>query len=161
VTIVTDPQNPQISAHFYYRDLVITEHRDFIDMNTKEGMQYLGNMQRLCNEILEPIIILLGEVQHVSSCFRCPRLNAVIGGKTNSQHMYAEAADQEFRIHLKDAYNKIMASRIPYSQLIYEFGSWVHVGVTDNALYPGKKRENWISSIVDGKVVYTAVTRAL
>ena len=161
IEIVTDPSNPQLSAHFFYKSLIITEHRDFIDMNATEGKQYIENMRRLCNEILEPIVVLLGEIPTISSCFRCPRLNAVIGGATNSQHMKAEAADKLYKIPLKDAFNKIMASQIPYSQLIFEFGSWVHAGIIDDVLYPGKKRQNLIASIANGKVVYTAVSKAI
>jgi len=161
VTVVSDPHNIQLSAHFSYLELVTTEHREYIEINANDGMKYIENMRRLCNEVLEPIIALLGEEPRISSCFRSPALNTVIGGSKTSQHMEAGAADQLFKMPLKTAFNKIMASKIPYSQLIYEFGRWIHIGIIDKKMHPGKVGQNLVASMVNGKAVYSLVTKAI
>ena len=65
----------------------------------------------------------------VTSGYRCPALNAAIGGAKDSQHMRGEAADficprfgtpTEVAAALRD-------SGIEYDQLLLEFGRWVHI----------------------------------
>jgi hypothetical protein len=151
----------QLSPHYTYGMFVRTEHREYIKQNFEEGKKYFSNMAKLCNQILEPEITLLGEVPDITSCFRCLGLNTAIHASATSQHMEAEAGDQRFKRALKDAFNKIAWSNIQYSQIILEFDSWVHVGFIDEVLHPGKKFQKFIASSVDGKTVYTPVTKPL
>lgn len=69
----------------------------------------------------------------VTSGYRCPALNAAIGGAKNSQHMRGEAADiicprfggpVEVATALRD-------SGVEYDQLLLEFGRWVHVSFSE------------------------------
>jgi zinc D-Ala-D-Ala carboxypeptidase len=156
----------QISPRFSYGMLTKTEHRDFIEENRKQGQKYLRNMANLCNNVLEPVWNLMGPIS-INSCFRCPGLNALIGGSINSQHMDAEAADTEYAgITLQQAFNKIAFSDIKYSQVILEFNQWIHVGVPDEILHPGKVGQKFIASRekqTDGtfKTIYTPVTKPL
>jgi hypothetical protein len=151
----------QLSPNFNVGMLVRTDHRDWMERNKTEGMNYVENMSRVCTEILEPVNKLLGPI-FVTSCFRCLGLNKAIGGALNSQHRYAEAADIVFVNRsgdgfLKAAFNTIASSQIIYSQLIYEFG-WVHVGITNEKLYPGKKLQKLQAFRINGKTTYRAVT---
>ena len=150
----------QLSPNFNIGMLVRTDHRDWMEKNKIEGMSYIENMSRICTEILEPVNSLLGPV-FVTSCFRCPGLNKAIGGASNSQHRYAEAADIVFINRsgddfLKAAFNAIASSQIIYSQLIYEFG-WIHVGITDEKLYPGKRLQKLQAFRINGKTTYSPV----
>lgn len=67
----------------------------------------------------------------VTSGYRCPALNRAIGSKETSDHTRAMAADikaPEFGSPAKLA--KFIGERADYlgvGQVIYEFGSWVHV----------------------------------
>ena len=146
-----------LSPHFTFGMMTNTENRNLLEQNRQEGLKYLDNLKKLCNDILEPIILLIGPM-FITSCFRCLTLNSSVGGAKNSQHTVAEAADTHYTISLNEAYNKIMASNIPYCQLIFEFAQWVHVSVQDPILYPGKIRQNLNASRVNGKTVYTVIT---
>jgi hypothetical protein len=149
-----------LSQHFTYGMMTNTENRKLLEQNRQEGLKYLDNLKTLCNNILEPVIFLIGPM-FITSCFRCLTLNSSVGGAKNSQHTLAEAADTRYTISLSEAYNKIMASNIPYAQLIMEFNSWIHVSVCDPILYPGKIRQNLNASRVNGKTVYTFITRPI
>lgn len=71
----------------------------------------------------------LGKPIYVSSGFRCPAVNAAVGGTGTSQHLLGCAAD----ITCFD--NKILfdlAKKLPFDQLIWEYGddnapAWVHI----------------------------------
>jgi hypothetical protein len=89
---------------------------------------------------LEEIRSLLGVPVLVSSGYRCPALNKAVGGSKGSAHMLGLAADftaPSFGTVLQTA-RKIAASGIEYDQLIYEFDSWVHIGLSGGA----PRREN-------------------
>ena len=166
ISTVTVGLDYQLSPNFTFGMLTKTEHREFLELNRKEGAQKLTNLARLCNEILEPVRTFMGSAL-ITSAFRCPALNTAIGGAKNSQHVQAEAADMEFTgategAPLREAFNKIaFTSTIQYSQIIFEFGQWIHMGLLNETLYPGKKLQKLIASTVNGKTVYTAVTKSI
>jgi hypothetical protein len=147
----------QLSPHFNFGMMTTTENRKLLDQNRSEGLAYINNLSKLCNNILEPILTLVGPT-YINSAFRCPDLNKAIGGVGKSQHMFAEAADTHYNVSLNEAYNKIAFSNIPFSQIILEFNQWVHVGIIDETLYPGKVGQKLIASRVNNKTVYTPVT---
>jgi len=125
-----------LSPHFTFEELTKTDHPEFADMNAAAGKLYMPEAMQLTG-LLEQVRELIGVPMIISSAFRCPQLNKAIGGVSNSQHCLFEAADTTYKgVSLKDAYNKIMASSIPFGQLIFEFGSWVHISVQDPERYP-------------------------
>jgi zinc D-Ala-D-Ala carboxypeptidase len=147
-----------LSPNFTLGMLTRTDNRKFLDKNLLEAQKYLPNLTRLCVEVLEPVRAMMGSLI-VSSCFRCKDLNNAIGGAKNSQHTVGEACDMEFvgateGDPLKAAFNKIAFSDLKYSQAIYEFGSWIHIGVVNEVLYPGKKQQKLVASRVKGKTIY-------
>ena len=51
------------------------------------------NLRALVDEVLDPLREAYGRPIRVNSGYRCPRLNTLVGGTPNSQHMRGEAAD--------------------------------------------------------------------
>lgn len=51
------------------------------------------NLRALVDEVLDPLREAYGRPVRVTSGYRCPRLNTLVGGAPNSQHMRGEAAD--------------------------------------------------------------------
>ena len=51
------------------------------------------NLRALVDEVLDPLREAYGKPIRVNSGYRCPRLNTLVGGSPNSQHMRGEAAD--------------------------------------------------------------------
>lgn len=93
----------------------------------------VANLTALVEAVLDPLRNRYGHPIHVSSGYRCPRVNAAVGGKRTSQHMTGEAAD----IYVGNPKDKAMLFSLiyyllPFDQLIWERGtdeapSWIHV----------------------------------
>ena len=69
---------------------------EFINLHkypdNKPTMQYVANMTYGCLMLLEPARQVVGPII-INSGFRNPRVNALVGGVRNSQHLLGQAAD--------------------------------------------------------------------
>lgn len=89
------------------------------------------NLHYLCNKVLEPARLRLGEPIVITSGYRCQKLNRLVGGVKNSQHTTGEAADirlpsMEYGNELFD----ILAASPFVDQLLFEHSGktiWLHV----------------------------------
>jgi zinc D-Ala-D-Ala carboxypeptidase len=118
-----------LSKHFTLDELIRSDaaiRRGIPNIPTEEVVQ---NLVTLCNTILEPLRMRLGKPIIITSGYRSPEVNALIGGSRTSQHMTGQAAD--FHIDgmtpLQVVRWIVDSSRLPYDQVIEEFGTWVHV----------------------------------
>jgi hypothetical protein len=150
-----------ISPHLTYGQCVSTQHRDQIRKNFDEGKQFLHNMKFWANTIYEPIIEILGIVPTIDSMFRCSFLNTIVGGSLTSQHMDAEAGDTKYeKMSLRKVYNKLAWSKIPFSQIIIEFESWIHIGSIDLIKHSGKVGQRFITGKdKTGNTIYIPVIK--
>lgn len=121
-----------LSRYFRTYELVRTEHRS---IDNTPPTWVLGNLRHLCQDFLDHIRVHFGAIW-VSSGFRCRTLNTVIGGATDSAHLYGCAADIipiEPGVHLDDIMTWVARdSGLPFDQLILECtptGGWVHLGI--------------------------------
>lgn len=91
----------------------------------------VDNMLNLIIYTLQPIRDMFNKPVIISSGFRNPQLNKLVGGKPNSQHLEGKAAD--FNIQGETVAGiifKIQTSNIEYDQLIHEKingKEWVHI----------------------------------
>lgn len=91
-----------------------------------------ARLQALIDHVLDPARRELGSYIKVSSGYRCPALNAAVGGVSNSQHTTGEATDITAGSTEK---NKrlfaILVAQGNYDQLIWERNKkgsqWIHV----------------------------------
>ena len=96
------------------------------------------NLTALVANVLDPLREKYGKPIVVSSGYRCPKLNKAVGGVARSQHCKGEAADircvSDSRAENKRLFDLIVASGLPFDQLIDEYGyDWVHVSFRDGA----------------------------
>ena len=121
-----------LSDHFTLDEMTVTEVRDMQDQNRVNAVEFIPNLKRVCDELLEPIRALFSTSEHeakvyVHSGFRYGALNDYIGGSSTSAHRYGLAADFDIDGHkdqssLRDALGVIMASNICFGQLLIEYG---------------------------------------
>jgi hypothetical protein len=118
----------RLSRHFTLAGLTrsATARRQGID--NRPPLELIPNL-RLLARGLDEVRRLLGYRLRISSGYRCPELNAAVGGVHTSQHCEGLAADFEcpkFGTPL-EIVAAIQRSPIVFDQCILEFGRWVHV----------------------------------
>ena len=89
----------------------------------------IDNLLALCQNLLQPLRDALGPI-HISSGYRCPRLNLLIGGALTSWHMDGEAADCEFSGEggNQAIIDKVKELNLPFDQMIDEAQlRWIHL----------------------------------
>ena len=96
--------------------------------------QVIANLTRLCTEILEPLRVAMGVPIRISSGYRCPALNTIVGGLKNSNHLNGCAAD----IHLPDNatgrnWMQWIIDNCQFDECIWETADrkryWIHVAL--------------------------------
>ncbi len=144
-----------LSKHFFLHEFTTSQTalRRGININPSPGSAVFLNLQRLCADLLEPLRAELKTPLFISSGYRPPRLNRLIGGARNSQHVTGQAAD--FTVPGKtplDVCRVIQRLGLPFDQLILEFGRWTHMSVAA----PGVKPRRQVLRAVRraGRVVY-------
>ena len=127
-----------MTPHFTLAELTHTDHREFD--NTPNDVER-ANLQRLA-EFLERVKETLGgKPVMINSGFRSAQVNAAVGSKETSQHRTGCAADFRVPNMTTDAICKVLiASGLPYDQIIREFDSWVHISVPSHANHPPRRQ---------------------
>ena len=127
-----------LSEHFTLEELTVTSHREF-DNTPKAGE--LANLMRVA-ALLEQVKVLLGgKPVMINSGFRSKQVNDSVGSKDTSQHRLGCAADIRVPgMTPKQVVEAIIASDIPYDQVIREFDSWTHISVP-NAITDKPRRQ--------------------
>lgn len=101
-------------------------------INNSPSPEVALNIRNLVEKILDPLREAWGQPIIVSSGYRCPMLNKLVGGTPSSQHILGQAAD----IHTvsdrpednRRLFQLIQSLHLPFDQLIDEYGyNWIHV----------------------------------
>ena len=117
-----------MTPHFTLAELTATSHRQFDNTpNEKE----LANLQKLA-EFLEQVKTLLdGKPIMINSAFRSKAVNDSVGSKDTSQHRLGYAADFKVPGMTPDqVVRALVASDLPFDQVIREFDAWTHVSIS-------------------------------
>lgn len=133
--------------------------------NTSQDPKIYSNIEYLAKHILQPVREHFDGPIRISSGYRCPQLNAAVGGSPASFHAFGCAADIEplkadATFTVRDIFDFIYNS-LPYTELIAEElpNGWVHV-----ALHKGREHEKQLKyKLVGGKVrkaTYAEIARA-
>jgi zinc D-Ala-D-Ala carboxypeptidase len=136
------------SRNFSLEHLIHSETAERERIDNAPGPEMAGNLRRLAAG-LDQVQALLGFPLEISSAYRCPELNARVGGAKGSQHTLGQAADftcAEFGTPL-DIVGAIRASGIEFDQCILEYAKWVHIS------FSGAPRGK-VLSIYDSKEGY-------
>lgn len=95
------------------------------------------NLRQLVINVLDPIRLYWGRPVIVTSGYRCPKLNAAVGGATYSQHRLGQAADirtvSDHPDDNKKLLKAIIEAKVPFDKLIAEYvdgkgrPDWIHI----------------------------------
>ncbi len=111
------------------------EELTFSETATRKGLDNTPNAEQVVNleelgRTLERVEKLLGPI-HISSAFRSPKVNSLVGGSPTSAHMDGYAADitcPSFGTPLQVC-QAVIGSDIAFDQVIWEYESWCHISI--------------------------------
>ena len=92
--------------------------------NVISSFEVRDAIRELTNTVLQPLRDAWGLPLHVNSGYRCPKLNAAVGGASTSQHTKGEAADIKAEHPVKLA-QLAYDLGLPYDQMII-YPTFVH-----------------------------------
>ena len=123
-----------ISEHISYREGVYSHTATRRGIDNTPNNEQLDCMEKIAEEIFEPLRAYVGGPIKINSFFRCPELNKAIGGSSKSQHCKGQAMDIDDtfgRMTNAEMYHWIK-DYLDFDQMIWEFGDddnpdWVHV----------------------------------
>ena len=130
----------RLSPHFTLAELTVSNSAARAGLRNLPVGDALDNLARLAATLEQVRALLFNSPVLVSSGYRSPAVNALIGGALTSAHMRGLAADF---IAPKYGRPKAIAeaigdSSIAFDQLIFE-GTWVHLGLAEAAAQPRRQ----------------------
>lgn len=119
----------QLTPNFSLEELTVSDTARRKRISNEPTPAHLRNLRRTA-ALLEEIRALFGVPLQVTSGYRNPQVNALVGGVPTSAHALGLAAD----FHVKgiddlSAAKRIRDSGIVFDQLIFEAGRCVHLGL--------------------------------
>lgn len=123
----------KISKHLTLSELTTSQTAIRRKIDNTPSSETIINLKLISAKVFEPLRKSLGQPIRISSGYRSPELNRVIGGARNSQHTTGEALDLQGMGTLKNSQIfKYINDNLEFDQLIWEFGTnkepaWVHV----------------------------------
>ena len=119
-----------LTKNFTLEELTHTDHREFTNEPNETER---ANLVRLANFLEQVKELLGGKPIMVNSAFRSKAVNDAVGSKDTSQHRIGCAADLRIPGMTPDQVVKaVMASDLPFDQVIREFDRWTHISVVSH-----------------------------
>ena len=115
-----------LTSHFSLAEFTRSATASQHGLPNQPPQEVIDRLRLLCQHVLEPLRQHLGCPITVTSGYRHPRVNALVGGVPGSQHQRGEAADIRIPRHLMPQAYMYIRDHLPYDQLILE-PSWIHV----------------------------------
>lgn len=134
----------KLTENFTLEEFVKTNH----SVDNRPSDKEIKSMQILCEKVLQPIRNKFGYIR-ITSGYRSPILNKLIGGVKTSQHVKGEAAD--FRCVNPEVVFDWVRKNLEFDQLINEYDySWIHVSFSQH-----NRNEVYKCDNIKGKKTYT------
>ncbi len=131
-----------ISKDFSYREFERSEVADAKHIcNVITSFEVRDSILALTENVLQPLRDAWGKPLAVNSGYRCPALNAAVGGVPTSQHVKGEAADIAAGDPVKLARLAVKLG-LPFDQMIL-YPTFVHFSHKLNGEQRGQICYNW------------------
>ena len=121
-----------MGKYFTINELTKSSTAQRLHINNNPTQEVKDNLNKLIDNVLDPLRELYGKPIIVNSGYRCTKLNKASGGAKNSQHLVGQASDIRTVYNTKESnkelFDLIKNSKLPFDQLINEYDyNWVHV----------------------------------
>jgi len=118
-----------LTPHFSLEEFTLSSTALAHGIENKPTPEHLENLRKLAAR-MEDVRALFDKVIEITSAYRNPEVNALVGGVPDSAHALGLAAD--FHVHEfsdLDAAKRVRDSALTWDQLIYEKNRCVHLSV--------------------------------
>lgn len=116
------------NLNFTISELIKSDTAEKNGINNTPDINSLDNLLELIFYVLQPLRDKLKKPIVITSGFRSVKVNILVGGVDNSQHLYGQAADITVNgMSAVQLFDFVKNSGIEYDQCINEYNSWVHV----------------------------------
>jgi hypothetical protein len=123
-----------LTPNFTLEEMTLSQEAIRKGISNVPNPRSLQNLKALCH-VLEMVRSFVGSPITISSGYRSPAVNAAVGGVVGSAHTKGLAADITCsRYSPYELAQLISSSEIPFDQLILEYDSWVHIGLSETNL---------------------------
>ena len=123
----------RLTTNFTLEEMIFSQTASRLGLSNSPSQQVIGNLQRLCENVLQPLRNKFGPVV-VSSGYRSSLVNSRVGGEKNSDHLYGCAADITIPGIPNISIAEYIRDNLDFKQVILEFpvrglpyAGWVHV----------------------------------
>lgn len=146
----------RLAANFWLSELLHSDTATRLGIDNRPNALALANLRNVLAPGLQRVRDLLGKPVLVSSGYRSPALNSMVGGSLTSQHSFGQAADftspdfgepKRVCMAIRDE-----ARRIAFDQLIWE-GRWIHVSFAAPGVPP--RHQVLTAQFNGGRAVYS------
>lgn len=121
----------QLSKNFTLDEMCASTTAEIYHIDNSPNNKEISNLQRLCQEVLQPARDDYGKPIHVNSGYRCQELNAKVGGKKNSYHLKGMAADLHVDCEKDGFFLSALLLRSKFTDLVIlerrKLKYWIHV----------------------------------
>ena len=130
-----------LTEHFTFDELTASEAAERNGWDNTPNETELANLKRLALFLEDVKTALGGKPIMVSSGYRGKQVNDSVGSKDTSQHRLGCAVDFRVPQLTPDQVVKaIIASDLPYDQVIREFDRWTHISIP-NKLFDSPRKQ--------------------
>jgi len=145
----------RLSPHFSLKEFEMNGR----GAENKAPAKAIDNLSILCKFLLEPLRELVGKPIQITSGYRSPSLNALVGGTSASQHSTGQACDINVSGMQKTDLFKLVVANLDFDQCIMEYDAnclhLSYVGVEKN------RHQIYIRRLVAGKKKYFPQTKQM
>ena len=140
----------QLTEHFTLEEFTRSTTASRLKIDNRVPGELMPNIQLTAIK-LELVRQALGKPIVITSGYRCPLLNARVGGVSTSAHTKGLAVDFKSSFGTpKEICQRLIDAGVQFDKLIQEHNQWVHIGFS-----PSNNRQIVLTAIKQGgKTVY-------
>ncbi|OCG10807.1 hypothetical protein A9G09_11895 [Gilliamella sp. wkB292] len=140
----------KLTEHFTLEEFTKSTVASRLKIDNSVPTELMPNI-KLTAAKLELVRQALGKPIIITSGYRCPALNARVGGVTTSAHTQGLAVDFHSSFGTpKEICQRLIEAGVQFDKLIQEHNQWVHIGFS-----PSKNRQIVLTAVKNGgKTVY-------
>jgi len=132
----------QLSSNFNLNEFTASAKASSKGISNQPSKDALTSIKELVEALLQPLRNLIAKPFKITSGYRSPELNTVIGGAKSSQHSSGQAVDFVVQgLTPFEVCQIVVSSGLDFDQLIHE-GTWVHLSYAK-----GKNRKQVLTAV--------------